>query len=120
MGASGNPAQQANPPANATGLPDALKSGIESLSGQAMADVRIHYNSNEPAKVNAAAFSRGNDIYIAPGQEDQLPHEAWHVVQQKQGRVSAEVKAQGSHANKDPGLENEAKAMAARFGTSGN
>lgn len=26
-------------------------------------------------------------IYIAPGQEKYLPHEAWHVVQQKQERV---------------------------------
>lgn len=32
-------------------------------------------------------YSQGTDIHIGPGQEKHLPHEAWHVVQQKQGRV---------------------------------
>src|SRR3972149_4709273 len=37
-------------PQNRTGLPDALKTGIESLSGLALDDVRVHYNSSKPAK----------------------------------------------------------------------
>ena len=32
-----------------TGLPDNLKSGIESLSGIAMDDVKVHYHSDKPA-----------------------------------------------------------------------
>ena len=72
---------------NKTGLPDNLKSGIESLSGMSMDDVKIHYNSANPAQLNAEAYAQGTDIHIAPGQEKHLPHEAWHVAQQKQGRV---------------------------------
>ena len=33
------------------------------------------------------AYAQGTDIHIGPGQGTHLPHEAWHVVQQKQGRV---------------------------------
>jgi hypothetical protein len=72
---------------NKTGLPDGLKSGIESLSGMAMDDVKVHRNSKEPEKLQAHAFAQGTAIHVGPGQEQHLPHEAWHVVQQKQGSV---------------------------------
>ena len=46
-----NAAQRAEAPRpNNTGMPDNLKSGIESLSGFSMDDVRVHYNSSKPAK----------------------------------------------------------------------
>lgn len=72
---------------NNTGLPDQLKSGVESLSGHSLDDVKVHYNSSQPAQLNALAYAQGTDIHVAPGQEQHLPHEAWHVAQQKQGRV---------------------------------
>jgi hypothetical protein len=72
---------------NDTGLPAALKSGIESLSGLSMNDVKVHYNSDKPAQLQAFAFAQGTDIHVGTGQDKHLPHEAWHVVQQKQGRV---------------------------------
>lgn len=72
---------------NNTGLPDNLKSGVENLSGHSMDDVKVHYNSDKPATLQAHAYAQGTDIHVAPGQEKHLPHEAWHVVQQKQGRV---------------------------------
>lgn len=72
---------------NNTGLPDNLKSGIEALSGLSMDSVRVHYNSSQPAQLNALAYAQGTDIHVAPGQEQHLPHEAWHVVQQAQGWV---------------------------------
>ena len=75
--------------ANSTGLPDNLKSGIENLSGHSMDDVKVHYNSSQPAQLNAHAYAQGTNIHVAPGQEKHLPHEAWHVVQQAQGRVHA-------------------------------
>jgi hypothetical protein len=81
------PQLQQAPRANNTGLPDQLKSGIESLSGLSMDHVRVHYNSAQPAQLNALAYAQGSDIHLAPGQERHLPHEAWHVVQQAQGRV---------------------------------
>ncbi|MFT6674366.1 MAG: hypothetical protein ACJAVM_000537 [Sulfitobacter sp.] len=74
---------------NASGLPDAIRSGIEALSGADLSDVQVHRNSHAPARIGAKAFTQGTDIHLAPGQEKHLAHEAWHVVQQKQGRVQA-------------------------------
>lgn len=77
--------------ANNTGLPDGLKAGIENLSGHSMNDVKVHYNSDKPAQLQAHAYAQGTDIHLASGQEKHLPHEAWHVVQQKQGRVKPTI-----------------------------
>ena len=99
---------------NNTGMPDQLKSGIESLSGYGMDDVKVHYNSAKPAAMQAHAYAQGSDIHIAPGQEKHLPHEAWHVVQQKQGRVQATSQLKGEAINDDPGLEHEADVMGAK------
>ena len=105
--------QQA-PRANNTGLPDQLKSGIESLSGLSLDQVRVHYNSPQPAQLNALAYAQGSDIHLAPGQERHLPHEAWHVVQQAQGRVKPTLQAKGVAINDDQGLEREADVMGSK------
>lgn len=94
-----------------TGLPDRLKSGIEQMSGLSMDDVKVHYNSDKPAQVQAHAYAQGSEIHIATGQEKHLPHEAWHVAQQKQGRVSATRQMKGIGVNDDSGLEREADMM---------
>jgi hypothetical protein len=99
---------------NHTGLPDALKAGIESLSGIAMNDVGVHYNSAKPAQVGALAYTQGTEIHVGPGQEQHLPHEAWHVVQQKQGRVQPTMQMKGVAINDDDGLEREADVMGAK------
>jgi hypothetical protein len=70
------------------GLPEGLKAQIEKLSGANLNDVRVHYNSAKPAQHNALAYTQGNDIHVAPGQQQLVPHEVWHVVQQREGRVS--------------------------------
>jgi len=72
---------------NKTGLPDGLKSGMESISGMSLSDVKVHRNSDKPAQLQAHAYAQGTDIHLGPGQEKHLPHELGHVVQQKQGRV---------------------------------
>ncbi|WP_394747657.1 eCIS core domain-containing protein [Spongiimicrobium salis] len=72
---------------NHTGLPNHLKTGMENLSGLSLDDVKVHRNSDKPAQLQAHAYTDGTDIHLAPGQDKHLPHEAWHVVQQKQGRV---------------------------------
>jgi len=100
--------------ANSTGMPDQLKAGIESLSGMDMSDVRVHRNSDKPAQLSALAYAQGNEIHLGPGQEQHLPHEAWHVVQQRQGRVRATMQMAGVAVNDDAGLEREADAMGAR------
>jgi hypothetical protein len=73
-----------------------------------MDDVRVHYNSAKPAQLQALAYTQGTDIHVAPGQEKHLPHEAWHVVQQKQGRVQPTMQLQGVNINDNEGLEKEA------------
>ena len=101
--------------ANRTGLPDRLKSGVEALSGLSLDGVRVHYNSAGPAQLNAHAYAQGTDIHLAPGQEAHLPHEAWHVVQQAQGRVRSTLQMkEGVPVNDDAGLEHEADVMGAR------
>ncbi|KST68632.1 hypothetical protein BC008_33845 [Mastigocoleus testarum BC008] len=97
---------------NKTGLPDNLKAGIENLSGISMDDVRVHYNSSKPSELQALAYTQGTNIHVGPGQEKYLPHEAWHVVQQKQGRVHKMVEPRkGVWLNMEPGLEKEAEVM---------
>lgn len=97
---------------NNTGLPDQLKSGIENLSGMSLDDVKVHHNSDKPEQLQAHAFAQGADIHVAPGQEKHLPHEAWHVVQQKQGRVRPTMQMKGNvNVNDDESLEKEADVM---------
>ncbi|UCC99680.1 MAG: DUF4157 domain-containing protein [Phycisphaerales bacterium] len=110
--AGGNDA--ARSPAGATGLPDNLKAGIENLSGMPMDDVRAHYRSPEPARVQALAYAQGTEIHLGPGQEQHLPHEAWHVVQQKQGRVRPTLQSKRVSINDDTALEREATTMGDR------
>lgn len=99
---------------NETGMSDNLKAGIEDLSGFAMDDVRVHYNSPEPATVQTLAYTQGTDIYVAPGQEQHLPHEAWHVAQQMAGRVEPTTEVSGLPVNDCIELEHEADVMGAR------
>jgi len=108
------PVQSEEKPNN-TGLPNQLKSGIESLSGTNMDHVKVHYNSDKPAQLQAHAYAQGSEIHLGTGQERHLPHEAWHIVQQAQGRVkpSMQMKA-GVSVNDDEGLEAEADVMGAK------
>ena len=96
---------------NRTGLPEQLKEGIEGLSGYSMDDVNVHYNSSKPERLHALAYTQGRDIFVAPGQNKHLGHEAWHVVQQMQGRVSPTSQMKGVNINDDSALEHEADIM---------
>jgi diketogulonate reductase-like aldo/keto reductase len=100
---------------NNTGLPNQLKTGIENLSGMSMDHVKVHYNSDKPAQLQAHAYAQGSEIHVSPGQEKHLPHEAWHVVQQAQGRVKPTMQMKGDvPVNDDIGLEQEADVMGDR------
>jgi hypothetical protein len=106
---------------NNTGLPDNLKSGMENLSGMSLDDVKVHRNSDQPAQLQAHAYAQGTDIHLGPGQEKHLPHEAWHVVQQKQGRVQPTTQLKGKvNINDDAGLEKEADVMGAKAASAKN
>lgn len=103
--------QETGGSASGGGLPAPLRSGIEALSGMDMSDVQVHRNSSAPASVGAHAYAQGNDIHLGSGQEQHLPHEAWHVVQQREGRVKPTMQMAGVAINDDAGLEKEADTM---------
>jgi hypothetical protein len=89
-------------------LPDNLKNGIEALSGISLDEVKVHFGAGRPAELET-------DIHLAPDQEEHLPHEAWHVVQQKQGRVKPTAQLKPNHiVSDDAGLEKEADEMGAK------
>ncbi len=96
------------------GSEQGLMRGVEALSGTDMSGVNVHYNSSAPARVQAHAFAQGSDIHVASGQEKHLPHEAWHVAQQRQGRVQPTTSVGGVAVNDDASLEKEADTMGAK------
>ena len=99
---------------NRTGIPEQLKRKVESSSGLLLDDVRIIYNSDRPARLDAAAYTQGNRVYIGPGQERYLSHELGHVLQQKAGLVQAKARSGSSvRINEDPVLERQADEIGA-------
>lgn len=106
--------REAETPRNETGMPDGVKEGLEQLSGLDLSGVRVHYNSARPAQLGAHAYAQGQNIHLGPGQEQHLPHEGWHVVQQMNGRVKPTGQVQGQLLNDDGGLEQEASVMGGR------
>lgn len=99
---------------SSTDHPESLKSEIESLSGTNMDHVVVHYNSPKPSQLNAHAYAEGTDIKIAPGQERNLPHEVWHVIQQKQGRVSPTVRTHIELSTEEEAQRTERELLAKR------
>ena len=101
------------------GLPPRLKRGMEKLTGVNLANVRVHYNSPNPAQVQAHAYAQGRDIYLAPTQEHHLPHELGHIAQQALGMVKPTTEVNGVAVNDNPKLEQQATdwgEMAVRLG----
>lgn len=105
------PVDADTPKANRTGIPDPIKARFEALSGLSYDDVRVHYRSESPAQLQAYAFTRGNEVFIAPGQERHLPHELVHIAQQKSGMVQPTRYIAGVPINDDASLESQAEAL---------
>lgn len=93
---------------NRTGIPMQMKQNCEKLSGLSFDDVRVHYHSEKPLQLAALAYTKGNDVYLGPGQEKYLGHELGHVIQQKQGRVKPTGMLKMQAINDDRRLEAEA------------
>jgi Domain of unknown function (DUF4157) len=101
-------------------LPDAVRIRMEEALKADFSAVRIHEGAEAKA-MGARAFTRGTDIYFAPGEYDPsserglelIGHELAHVVQQGSGRVQATALAQGMAVNEDAGLEHEADVAGA-------
>jgi hypothetical protein len=97
------------------GLPEELRTEMETQSGVDLSDARVYRQSARPAEVGALAFASGGEIHLAPGQDHHLPHETWHLVQQRQGRVAPTLTLDnGARVNDDPALEHEADVMGER------
>lgn len=95
------------------GLPEPMKNNMEAMGGVDLSDVKVHHNSSQPEQVGALAYAQGNDIHLGPGQEKHLGHEAWHTVQQKQGRVKpTRMYKRSTPVNDEAHLEREADTMA--------
>lgn len=99
---------------NRTGIPTRLKERMERRTGLSFDDVRVHYNSDMPARLGALAYTQGSRVEIGPGQERHLPHELGHVVQQKLGLVRANaMHSSGVAMNTEEGLERQADEIGA-------
>jgi uncharacterized protein DUF4157 len=83
-----------------TGFPNLLKAGFATMGHDI--NPTVHYNSTKPAQLNALAYAQGNDIHLGAGQEQHLPHEAWHVLQQRQGRVASTAQFFGHENRQTP------------------
>ncbi|GED57382.1 DUF4157 domain-containing protein [Brevibacillus formosus] len=97
-------------------LPDSVQAKMEKAFHTDFSDVQIHPESSVASQIGAVAFAQGNDIHFAPGTyqpetqsgQQLLGHELTHVVQQRQGRVKANVPDASLPINDDPALEAEA------------
>lgn len=101
-----------NNESNQTGIPAQMKKEHEEKSGLSFDDVRVHYNSDKPAKLNALAYTQGNQVHLGKGQEKHLRHELGHVVQQKLGLVRPTRSVNGVSVNDDESLEHSADRIA--------
>ena len=93
---------------NLTGIPTQMKLDFERHSGLSFGDVRVHYNSDKPARLGALAYTQGTQVHIGPGQERHLRHELGHVIQQKLNLVRPTGQRNGVPINDAPRLEREA------------
>lgn len=118
------------PESGGSSLPQPVLAKMESSFGNDFSGVRVH-ESDAAAGIGALAYTRGDSIHFAPGHyqpessqgQQLLGHELTHVVQQRQGRVSASASESGVPINDDPSLEREADesgARAARGETAGS
>lgn len=46
-------------------------------------DYAEQFELHHPIDVQDLVTMKSDDIHVAPGQEQKLPHEAWHVAQQR-------------------------------------
>ena len=100
---------------NLTGIPDGMKTQFENMSGFSYDDVKVHYNSPKPARLQALAYTQGNQVHIGPGQEQHLGHELGHVAQQKAGMVQATRHMGGVAINDDAKLEQAADGISRKL-----
>lgn len=101
-------------------LPGSLRAKAESALGHEFSRIRL-YESPEATRLGSQAFTRGEEIHLAPGRyapgssagEQLIAHELVHVVQQRQGRVRGA--GPDNPINQDAALEAEADGLSQRL-----
>jgi hypothetical protein len=76
-----------------TPLPSLLREQMESRFGEDLSRVRVHVSAAATRELGATAYTRGEDVVVAPGFDNfasargqrTLMHELTHVVQQRRG-----------------------------------
>lgn len=112
-----DPEQSKKSKPNMTGIPTQMKLDFERRSGLSFDDVRVHYNSDKPAKIDALAYTQGGQVFIGPGHHQHLQHELIHVIQQKTGRVKSGFHFDNIIINDSQYLEAEASHNVINRGT---
>ena len=93
-------------------LTDNLITGMVNVIGRCQSPPQLGQTTDKPAQLQAHVYAQGTDIHLGAGPEKHLPHEAWHVIQQKQGRVKPTRQMKEKvNINDDAGLEKEANVM---------
>lgn len=70
------------------------------------------FESDKPAQLQAHFYAQGTDIHLGLGQEKHLPHQAWHMIQQKQSNIQPTMQINdGVNVNDNIGLEKETQVM---------
>lgn len=101
-------------------LPQVLQSNMENAFRQDFSGVDIHRNSPQAERLNALAYTQGENIHFAPGEfnphsergRNLIGHEFAHVVQQRSGMVQpTAMLGKGLALNDNEKLECEADIL---------
>jgi len=102
------------PVSEPTPAPAPASPSMERTFGAGFEGVQVSNGASAPA-MGAAAYTQGDAIGAGAGAPAGLiGHEAWHVTQQRQGRVQPTTSVNGAAINDNAGLEREADVMGAR------
>ena len=97
-------------------IPEDVFFKMENSFGQDFSNVSFYKNSKSADRLNAKAFTQGENIHFAPGYfspstssgQKLIGHELAHVSQQRMGKVKPTTQLKGKHLNDDSALEREA------------
>ncbi len=100
---------------NTEGISEGVLQKMENSFGEDFSDVKLFTNSQSAQDLEALAYTQGNEIHFAPGEDpysnkgqEILGHELSHVIQQREDRVETTHQEQGQNINNNDHLEKEA------------
>lgn len=93
-------------------MPSGLRQRMEALTGVSLAGIEVREDSVEADILSTPAFTNGNTIYLAHGQERELPHELSHMAQLRTGNVPNISRERGVNISYDSLTESHADSLA--------